>query len=197
MTSPATCDCCSEARWTLEARCACSTCHPSGPIAVPRPSLEEWVRSRQMHRDYGLKIFKQAERLRAERDRWRTVALRRRAETHVEGVGPGARHADPLSSHLGETDVKIRAGSHRTKILHAYATGLELTDERAARDIAGMPERSCWWKRCSELRQGGYIEPTGKLAISATTESAAMTCVITEKGKDALARIRTSMDPLT
>ena len=53
-----------------------------------------------------------------------------------------------------------RAGSHRDRLLEVYAEHPQgLTDEQAA-TYAGLTAnpRSCWWKRCSELRQEGLIE---------------------------------------
>lgn len=194
--TPATHECCAEARWTVEAVCTCTKCHPSGPFSVPRPTLEEWVRSRQMYRDYGLAIFKKAERLSAELTRYKMMERERRKSKYDGHIGPGARSEDPITSHMGVDDIKIRAGSHRARILHAYKDGRALTDDQAALDVAEMPENSCWWKRCSELRQGLYIEPTGKIAISLRSDSSRMTCVITERGLDALARIETAMPPL-
>lgn len=190
------CGCCVEARWTLDAVCSCAPCHPSGPVSVIRPSIEEWVRSRQMYRDYGLDVFKKAERLAADLGRCRAMATARRSAAYDGTIGPGARSSDPDTSHMGVDDIKLRAGSHRARILLAYKDGRALTDDQAALDVADMPENSCWWKRCSELRQGLYIEPTGKIVVSRRSDSSRMTCVITERGLDALARIETVMSPL-
>jgi hypothetical protein len=189
-------DCCAEARWTIDAICACTKCHPSGPVLVAHPSIEECLRSRQLYRDYGLEIYKKAERLAADLGRCRAAETARRRAKYDGHIGPGARDGDPITSHMGADDIKIRSGSHRARILIAYKDGRALTDDQAALDVAEMPENSCWWKRCSELRQGLYIEPTGKIAISLRSDSSRMTCVITERGLDALARIATAMPPL-
>ncbi len=76
-----------------------------------------------------------------------------------------ARTTDPITSHLATYDVKHRAPTQRELLLAAFAKHpAGLTDEEAA-TIAGVPPRSCWWKRCSELRDLGLIEPTGMMRV--------------------------------
>lgn len=54
--------------------------------------------------------------------------------------------------------IKIRKGTQTAKLLKAYYdAAMPLIDEEAAMN-ARVPIRSCWWKRCSELRQAGLIK---------------------------------------
>jgi hypothetical protein len=74
--------------------------------------------------------------------------------------GPASRTTDPSTSHKGAADVAVRAGSQRHELLAAYGGGKEMTADEAMRD-AGVNERSCYWKRVSELVAGGYLEDCG------------------------------------
>lgn len=79
-------------------------------------------------------------------------------------TAPLVRNTDPATSHKGAADVVVRAGTQRAKLLAAYVAGtvrLELTADQAMRR-AGVSERSCYWKRVSELVAGGYLEDTGQ-----------------------------------
>lgn len=81
-------------------------------------------------------------------------------------TAPAVRNTDPVTSRKGAADVAVRAGSQRHRLLAAYVTqggrlALELTADQAMRR-AGVPERSCYWKRVSELVAGGYLEDTGQ-----------------------------------
>jgi hypothetical protein len=70
-----------------------------------------------------------------------------------------ARATDPETSHRGGQDVQIRAGSQQAILLRSYFVRTEgLTATEAATE-AGVSLLSCYWKRCSELRQGGFIRP--------------------------------------
>lgn len=77
-------------------------------------------------------------------------------------VPPGHRDDDPWTSKEADQAVRVTAKNQRGKLLLSYFKdhyGLSqgLTDEQAAVD-AGLT-RSCYWKRCGELRDGGWIEP--------------------------------------
>lgn len=75
------------------------------------------------------------------------------------------RHTDPDTSRKADEDVQPRRQSQQERLLIAYLTNPDgLTDEEAA-DWADLPPRSCWWKRCSELREHGLIIPTGQVRI--------------------------------
>lgn len=72
------------------------------------------------------------------------------------------RANDYATSKAGAVSVSFRAGSQKARLLDAYRRATDgLTDEEAAA-IAGLPERSCYWKRCNELRDAGLIETTGQ-----------------------------------
>ncbi len=72
--------------------------------------------------------------------------------------------------------------------LQAYSTATAgLTDEEAG-TVTGLADspRCCYWKRCSELRQAGYISPTGG-ARASTAGELQQVCRITEAGMAVLA----------
>ena len=67
----------------------------------------------------------------------------------------------------GAEDVAGRAPNQQQRLLDQWtkvAPG-SLTDEEAA-DLAGL-ERSCYWKRCGELRRAGLIEYDGSTRTGA------------------------------
>lgn len=107
------------------------------------------------------------------------------AEFELGAVIP-SRTSDPETSHAAEP-VKIKAGSQRAYLLDEfYRWQMEdgLTDEQAmeyAYPLVGPTSE--YAKRCSELRQGGFIEPTGEVRVSFTTGKARIVSRITEKGK--------------
>jgi hypothetical protein len=69
---------------------------------------------------------------------------------------PGTQVAPTAENAL----TSVTADSQRGRLLLAYleVSDLGLTDDQAAR-MAGIGEKSCWWKRCGELRRAGLIEP--------------------------------------
>lgn len=69
-----------------------------------------------------------------------------------------ARSTDPDTSRQGAASVAYRAGSQKHRLLDAYYSLPDATDEEAAK-AAGLNLRSCFWKRSSELREDGLIEP--------------------------------------
>jgi hypothetical protein len=95
----------------------------------------------------------------------------------------GARDTDPDTSRTATRTLGVRAGSQRHTLLGAYATVTGgLTDEEAG-TVTGLADspRCCYWKRCSELRQAGYISPTGG-ARASTAGELQQVCRITEAG---------------
>ena len=98
----------------------------------------------------------------------------------------GVRRNDGATSGAGAKAIKIRAGSQRELLLGQYFMCEDLTDEEAGR-LSGLLHRKgcCYWKRCSELRQAGYIEPTGVMRL-ADTGVLQQVCKITQAGLDAL-----------
>jgi hypothetical protein len=71
-----------------------------------------------------------------------------------------ARRTDPDTSKRAAQNVNKRAGSQRFMLLAAFEDSSELTADEAMRK-AGISERSCYWKRISELREAGHLELTG------------------------------------
>lgn len=81
-------------------------------------------------------------------------------------IGASRASDPPTSKKAGEAHV-VTKGSHRYAVLEAFARFQDvdppgLTAEQAA-DEAGLDPRSSPWKRVSELRQWGWLEPTGEL----------------------------------
>jgi hypothetical protein len=99
----------------------------------------------------------------------------------------GTRDTDPDTSRAATRSLGVRAGSQRHTLLQAYATATGgLTDEEAG-TVTGLADtpRCCYWKRCSELRQAGYIAPTGG-ARASTAGEMQQVCAITETGMKVL-----------
>ena len=88
-----------------------------------------------------------------------------------------ARASDPETSKMAARKPRE---NQRLRVLSSYRGGFALTDGEAG-DLAGVNGA---WKRCSELRKLGLIEPVGKTWIVANG-AWARTCVITEAGKAA------------
>ncbi len=186
------CGCDDSARWTFDAMCSCMACHPDGPIAVDRPTLEEWVDAHEQLVAYSIKMFNTAERLSAESKRWKTMYTKLRARSATAtGIGPGARTSDPITSHMAADEIKITAGKQRTRILYSYQYGYALLDREAA-EMADVDPESCWWKRSSELRQGGFIQVVG-IRVG-RRKALAHTCQITSKGLAALGMLERTSD---
>jgi hypothetical protein len=97
-----------------------------------------------------------------------------------------ARHTDPATSHDGARSVTVRAGSQKARLLAQYRADYlvggcnGLTDDEAAVD-AGL-DRSCFWKRCSEMRDDGLIADAGITRPGPLHGEARMVCVITPAG---------------
>lgn len=81
---------------------------------------------------------------------------------------PRARACDPDTSKAAAASIPRVSTAHAC-LLTAYmrAGELGLTDEQAAIE-AELDMRSCWWKRCSELRAVGLVVPTGEERISSS-----------------------------
>lgn len=93
-----------------------------------------------------------------------------------------ARSDDPVTSKLAAMRVSKRSPSQQVLLLQMFGDGRELTDEEAG-DLSGLSKKPkcCYWKRLSELRQGGYIEDTGRTKASSVDEQQRV-CRITAKG---------------
>jgi hypothetical protein len=97
----------------------------------------------------------------------------------------GVRTQDGITSREGARSITLRAGSQRAMLLEMYWAE-PLTDEEAG-NLSGLSRNpKCgYWKRCSELRQAGYIRPTGEMRESVSGVSQQV-CEITEAGRVAL-----------
>lgn len=76
-----------------------------------------------------------------------------------------SRSADPETSHAAAREIRVKAGSQRAHLLESfYRWHVKggLTDEEAMMWSDHVRAVSEFAKRCSELREGGFIEPTGE-----------------------------------
>lgn len=110
-------------------------------------------------------------------------------------LGLTARDEDPSTSHdagraVAEREGKVLdvgANTQRHRLLKVYGRDIQsaLSDEAAA-SLADLHYQGvCWWKRCSELRQGGFIRVVGH--GEGSNGAAVQRCVLTGKG---LAKLR-------
>ena len=76
--------------------------------------------------------------------------------TAIRKRAPGTDTAPTAENAL----TSVSADSQRGRLLLAFyaADDAGLTDDQAARQ-AEIGDKSCWWKRCGELRRAGLIEP--------------------------------------
>lgn len=93
------------------------------------------------------------------------------------------RKDDWSTSVEGAKSVALRAGTQKRRLLEAYAEGATLTDEEAA-ERAELTH-TCYWKRCGELRDLGYIEFTGETRTGGAGVQR-IVCSITPNGRLAL-----------
>lgn len=102
-----------------------------------------------------------------------------------------SRVSDPDTSRVAERVVKVKAGTQRARLLEAFAdretwwspaTGPGFTDEQAMLMAPGVSASSEYAKRCSELREGGFIEPTGETRLGAAG-TPRIVSRITDKGR--------------
>lgn len=102
-------------------------------------------------------------------------------------MSSAARRTDPSTSHQAAHDpvLAVRRGSQRFLLLRAFAgAGLVgLTDEEAGQRAS--VRRIADTRRCSELRRGGLIVPTGETR-KLSTGCEGMVCICTRAGLDAL-----------
>jgi len=100
----------------------------------------------------------------------------------------GVRANDPTTSTKAVQNLSVRAGSQRALLLSRYAVA-DMTDEEAGHSsgLAMLP-KCCYWKRCSELRQAGYIATTGVTRTSSAGVEQQV-CAITQAGHDLLSSL--------
>jgi hypothetical protein len=99
------------------------------------------------------------------------------------------RRNGSATSIAGAKAVTVRAGSQRAKLLKAYHSNPPLTDEEAGKASGLSLSPKCgYWKRCSELRQAGYIRTTGETRVSSAGVEQQV-CEITDEGSRILSDI--------
>ncbi|MEI8285659.1 MAG: hypothetical protein WCG15_00020 [Actinomycetes bacterium] len=83
-------------------------------------------------------------------------------------------------------ELRIRAGSQRWTLLRQYVEHGPLTNEQAG-DLSGLSEKKscCYWKRCGELLQHGYLADTG-VEIRSQVGEMQRVCRVTDKGLAAI-----------
>jgi len=96
-----------------------------------------------------------------------------------------SRATDPATSHAAARVVTVKAGTQRAYLLAAFSLSEDLTDEQAADAAEGVTPWSEYAKRCSELRDGGFIQPTGDTRPGQAGVERIVS-KITTKGRDAL-----------
>lgn len=105
-------------------------------------------------------------------------------DVRAHPVSP-ARTTDPATSHAAAARLGPRAGTQRRTVLGVYVEGEALTDAQAAARAGLLGTRASWWKRCSELREGGYLAVVG-LATDPTTGQTVQTSALTARGLAAM-----------
>lgn len=107
---------------------------------------------------------------------------------------PLARATDPTTSHLAATHITqregtpgtpIKPGTHKARMLNAYAQGHPLADHEAAQHADLYRAHICYWHRATDLLTDGYITPTGETRTNPDTGKQRRVCIITPKGIDA------------
>lgn len=83
-------------------------------------------------------------------------------------------------------ELRVRAGSQRWELLRQYVEHGPLTNEQAG-DLSGLSEKKgcCYWKRCGELLDYGYLEDTGEERRSQAGEMQRV-CRATAKGRQTI-----------
>ena len=100
----------------------------------------------------------------------------------------GARRSDPATSHKAAScpGSIMKWASNKHLLLLAFAKR-SMTDEQA--EVRSGVRIAGYWKRCSELRSLGLIEPTGKTE-AARTGKEVMVSRITPRGREVLQSIK-------
>lgn len=102
-----------------------------------------------------------------------------------------SRTSDPATSRAAEP-TPVKAGTQRAALLAAFASpGAErgLTDEEAADLADGVPYRSEFAKRCSELRAAELLEVVPGVTRSGVSGYQRLVSRITDQGRDTSARL--------
>lgn len=98
-----------------------------------------------------------------------------------------ARATDPATSQANK-DAFNKKFNQRDLLLITYSKFWigGLTDEEAGQQtlingVSMFDKRICYWKRCSELRKLGFIQPVGETRTSSAGQQQQV-CEITEQG---------------
>ena len=94
----------------------------------------------------------------------------------------GARATDPLTSKIAAAMREAPRSNHRVKLLEVFSQSATPLSDREAFRFTDLPEHSCWWKRCSELRQAGLIKAVG-IKICTETKTPVRLCRVTDHGR--------------
>ncbi len=104
------------------------------------------------------------------------------------------RPTDPPTSQQAARSRKnrLRWGSQRHVLLYQFqlAGASGLTDEQAGKEAGLYEKRSCFWKRCGELRELGWIADNGTTRKSECGHDV-MVSAITPSGRAANAHAST------
>lgn len=99
------------------------------------------------------------------------------------------RPTDPATSRMAAESPKnrLRWGSQRFMLLYVFrlAGTHGLTDEEAGKATGLYASRACYWKRCGELRDLGWIADTGRTRKSDCGHEV-IVCAVTQSGLAAL-----------
>ena len=97
-------------------------------------------------------------------------------------LGAYARTDDPLTSHKAVTKTNtLRWGTQCYRLLVEYVRRGPLTDEEAAIAAGLVGTARSPWRRCTDLRQAGYIADTGAERVS-SAGSPQRVCGVTDRG---------------
>lgn len=143
--------------------------------------LVRWIKKNRVHRyrnDMPRKSNELIASLSAKHSREIEAILRKHySKATVDGYWKHSR-----TSKDGWEQVQVRAGSQRARLLRAYADAGDggLTNHEAG--VAADLLNSCYWKRCSELKEAGYIASNEKERVNPATGSKQSVCVLTPAG---------------
>jgi len=86
-------------------------------------------------------------------------------------LGGFARRDDPdTSKKAASKNNRLRWNSQKRLLLSAFSECEDMTADEAGRATGLIGTRANYWKRCSELRELGYIRDTGETRLSECNE---------------------------
>lgn len=144
--------------------------------------LVRWVRKNRVHKyrhDMTRKNNELVAQVSAEHAKEIETILRKHfAKSTIDGYWKNSK-----TSKAGWQDVQVRAHTQKYELLRAYVEAGDdgLTNYEAGRNAHML--KSCYWKRCGELKRAGYIAANGEERINLTSGSKQAVCVITPQGR--------------